>query len=76
MGKYEFKVAVTSVELSEEQQRRVGQAVAQAGAFAIGEMTSRTAISVPLALHHWWCGTPPPEIAKEIQAVARQQGVS
>lgn len=73
MGRYEFKVVVSGVELSEDQQKRIGQAVSLAGAGAIGKFIPQPPVSVPLSLLHYWMGPYPPAILKELDQYAQGQ---
>jgi len=73
MARYEFKFIVTDTELSEEHQRKVGQAVAEAGALALAGITPAEAVTVSLGLHRWWIGLPPPEIYGALQRAALEK---
>jgi hypothetical protein len=70
MGRYEFKFVVSDIDLSEEQEKRVEQAVAQAGTLAIAETTSKQPMCVVLPLHKVWCGLPPFETIRDLEAFA------
>ena len=70
MPRYEFKFIVTDTELSEDHQRKVGQAVAEAGALALAGVTPEEAVTVRLGVHRWWIGLPPAEIFNALQAAA------
>jgi hypothetical protein len=63
MSRYEFSFVVTEVELSEEQQLRVGRAVTLAGAAELGAALPPGAVTAPLELserlYKFWCGIPP-----------------
>jgi hypothetical protein len=64
MGRYEFSFVVTEVELSEEQQSRIGRAVALAGAAELGEALPPQAVTAPVGTNRrgfirFWCGIPP-----------------
>jgi|HubBroStandDraft_4_1064222.scaffolds.fasta_scaffold2734833_1 hypothetical protein len=64
MSRYEFSFVVTEVELSEEQRRRVGRAVALAGAAAVGDKLPAAAVTAPVETEdarylRYWCGIPP-----------------
>jgi hypothetical protein len=64
MSRYEFSFVVTEVELSEEQQRRVGRAVALAGAAELGDTLPPQAVTAPVKTEdprftRYWCGIPP-----------------
>jgi hypothetical protein len=64
MSRYEFRFVVTEVELSDEQRRRVGRAVALAGAAELGDALPAEAVTAPVATEdfrvvRYWCGIPP-----------------
>ena len=64
MSRYEFSFVVTEVELSQEQQRRVGRAVALAGAAELSDALPPQAVTAPvetedLRFIRFWCGFPP-----------------
>jgi hypothetical protein len=64
MSRYEFSFVVTEVELSEEQRRRVGRAVALAGAAELSQALPTQAVTAPVEtadvrLVRYWCGIPP-----------------
>jgi hypothetical protein len=46
MARYEFKFVVTDAELSEEHQRKVSQAIAEAGTLAVASGTPHDAMTV------------------------------
>lgn len=74
MGRYEFKVVVSDVDLSEVHQKKIGQAIAQAGAIAIAENTSgEPVVSIPLGLNKLWLGRPAPKILRELEAFAHNE---
>jgi hypothetical protein len=73
MAKYEFKVLVSDVELSDEHQEKIGRAVAQAGAAAVAEQIGGEAQSIPVGLRHWWCGIWPEKMRDELKQFAREQ---
>lgn len=73
VAKYEFKFVITDVELSKEVQARVGQAVAQAGALALAEITPPEAITVGIGRNIWWRGIPVPDLVQAIQEAAVQK---
>jgi hypothetical protein len=72
MSRYEFSFVVTDVELSDEQRRRVGQAIALAGVSELGESGAvlppgAVATAVPpraqqLWWNRYWLGKPPVEV--------------
>jgi len=72
-SKHEFKFVLTDVELTEEQQERVGRAVAQAGALALGELVPTESLTVPVRSNVWWHGIPRPDLMAELQRVAADQ---
>ncbi len=74
MAKYEFKFVVTDVELSEEHQEKVSQAVAEAGALALSGVTPVNAITVRYGLRRWWYGIPPVEVWDPLAAAVRAKG--
>jgi hypothetical protein len=58
MARHEFRFIVTDTELSEEHQRKVGQAIAEAGAIALAGLTPETALTVGIGDNVWWRGIP------------------
>ena len=70
MARYEFRFIVTDAELSEEHQRKVGQAVAEAGALALAAATPAEAMTVRFPGNVWWRGIPPPEIYQALAEAA------
>jgi hypothetical protein len=73
MARYEFKFVVSDVEISTEHQKKVSQAVAQAGALALAEAMPPHAVSVEYLLNHWWCGIPAVEVLEQLQEDAAQK---
>jgi hypothetical protein len=73
MATHHFKFAVSDVELTPDQVERIGQAVAQAGALALADMTPERAISVQVKPGIWWRGIPAPEISKQLESFANKQ---
>jgi hypothetical protein len=81
MARYEFRFVVTDAELSEEHQRNVSQAIAEAGTLAVAAQTPRDAVTVlsgPRLLEGpgvpWiWRGIPPVTITEELQAFAAEK---
>jgi hypothetical protein len=65
---HEFKFVVSDVKLTKAQEAMVGQAVAQAGALALAEVTPPTAVSVQIGPNRWWRGIPPPPLLKQLEA--------
>jgi hypothetical protein len=70
MARYEFRFVVTDAELSDEHQRKVGQAVAEAGALALAAATPPEAVTVRCAENVWWRGIPPAEIYEALEQAA------
>jgi hypothetical protein len=70
---HQFKFAVSDVELKPEQIERIGQAVAQAGALALADITPENAISVQVKPGIWWRGIPAPDLYKQLEAFAAKQ---
>jgi hypothetical protein len=66
--KQEFTFVVTDVKLTKAQVAQIGQAVAQAGALALAEVTPPNAVSVQIGPNKWWRGIPAPELYKQLQA--------
>jgi hypothetical protein len=62
MSRYEFSFVITDVELSEAEQRKVGQAVALAGAAALGSALPANAVTAPVDMderfRRFWVGIP------------------
>jgi hypothetical protein len=80
MARYEFKFVVTDAELSEEHQRKVSQAIAEAGTLAVASGTPRDAMTVvgDVGLRGpgvpWiWRGIPPVTILKGLQEYAAEK---
>jgi hypothetical protein len=73
MARYEFRFVVTDTELSEEHQRKVGQAVAEAGALALAGMVPPDAVTVRWGPNRWWRGIPPVAIYQALEEVAAQK---
>ena len=73
MARYEFRFIVTDTELSEEHQRKVGQAVAEAGALALAGATPAHAVTVSYGINRWWIGLPPVEIYQALEEAAAQK---
>jgi hypothetical protein len=63
MARYEFKLVVTDVELSEEQRASVDRAVVLGGVAALGGALPPEAVTAPFVtddfLRIHWCGLPP-----------------
>ena len=70
MAKYEFRFIVSDVKLTTAQEAKIGQAVAQAGALALAEVTPPNAVSVAVGKNIWWRGIPPDVLQKELQQFA------
>ncbi|MEY2512761.1 MAG: hypothetical protein QOJ89_119 [bacterium] len=73
MATHQFKFAVSDVELTPEQIDVIGQAVAQAGALALADITPQHAVSVQVKPGIWWRGIPAPEIYKQLETFAAKQ---
>jgi len=73
MERYEFKFIVTDTQLSEEQQQRVGQAIAEAGALAVAAMTPPDAVTVRYGFNQFWRGIPPIELYQAPEEVAAEK---
>ena len=81
MARYEFRFIVTDAELSEEHQRKVSQAIAEAGTLAVAAQTPREALTVVGDSHllsgpgvPWiWRGIPPVTLTEGLQAYAAEQ---
>ncbi|MFJ1569222.1 hypothetical protein [Streptomyces erythrochromogenes] len=72
-NKNEFTFVVTGVELSDEQQERIGRAVAQAGALALGDFGPRDAVAVRLNPKVWWHGVPREVLVQDLQRFAEEE---
>ena len=70
MAKQEFSFVVTDVKLTKAQVAQIGQAVAQAGALALAEVTPPNAVSVQIGPNRWWRGIPAPDLFKQLQQFA------
>jgi hypothetical protein len=66
MARYEFSFVVSDVELSEIEQERVGRAIAQSGALAMGNALPPSSLALPGGVRRWWIGIPPVELTKLI----------
>jgi hypothetical protein len=73
MATHQFKFAVSDVDLTPEQVEKVGQAVAQAGALALADLTPDRAISVQVKPDFWWRGVPADDLRKQLAAFATKQ---
>jgi len=72
LPKQEFTFVVTDVKLTKAQVAQIGQAVAQAGALALAEVTPPDAISVQIGPNKWWRGKPAPDLYKQLQQFANK----
>ncbi|MEU8524917.1 MULTISPECIES: hypothetical protein [Streptomyces] len=72
-NKHEFKLVLTDVELTEEQQERVSRAVAQAGVMALGDLLPKESLTVPVRRGVWWYGIPRPDLMTELQGLATER---
>jgi hypothetical protein len=70
LAKQEFTFVVTDVKLTKAQVAQIGQAVAQAGALALAEVTPPNAVSVQIGPNRWWRGVPVPDLYKQLQQFA------
>jgi hypothetical protein len=70
LATHEFRFVVSDVSLTAAQKAKVGQAVAQAGALALAQITPANAISVQLGPDRWWRGKPAPDLFKQLQKFA------
>jgi hypothetical protein len=70
LPKHEFSFVVTDVRLTKAQVSQIGQAVAQAGALALAEVTPPNAVSVQIGPNRWWRGIPAPDLFKQLQQFA------
>jgi len=66
----ELKFVVTDVKLARAQEAKVAEAVAQAGALALAEITPPNAVSVQIGPNRWWRGIPAPDLYKQLQQFA------
>lgn len=81
MARYEFRFVVTDAELSQEQRRKVSQAIAEAGSLAVAAQTPREALTVVgesdarfgPGVPWIWRGIPPVTIGRELQAYAAEK---
>ncbi|KUJ65304.1 hypothetical protein ACZ90_49025 [Streptomyces albus subsp. albus] len=74
-NRHEFKFVLTDVELSKEQREKVGRAVAQAGAMALGELLPKESLAVAVGPNVWWHGIPRPDLMTELQRTAAEQAL-
>jgi hypothetical protein len=77
MARYEFRFIVTDAELSEDHQRKVSQAIAEAGTLAVAAGTPHEALTVlgeprvgEFGFPWIWRGIPPVTITEGLQAFA------
>lgn len=73
MAKLEFRFVVSDVELTPEHQERISQAVAQAGALALAEVTPADAVTIRVGHNIWWRGIPAEDLREALQSFAHQQ---
>ena len=73
MSKYQFTFIVTDVELSPEVEQQISQAVGQAGALALAEVTPPDALTVMYRRNVWWRGLPPAELTRLVGDVAEEK---
>jgi hypothetical protein len=73
VAKYEFRFVVTDVRLTKAQEAQIGQAVAQAGALALAQVTPPEAVSVAVGKNIWWRGIPAPILQKQLQEFAQKE---
>jgi hypothetical protein len=80
MARYEFRFIVTDADLSEGQQRKVSQAIAEAGTLAVAAETPREAVTVVGESRllgpgvPWiWRGIPPVTLTEGLQAYATEK---
>ena len=72
MARYEFKFVVSDVQLAKEHEERIGQAVAQAAALALAQVTPDDAVTIKFGANQWWRGRPPEALLKQLQEAAAQ----
>lgn len=72
MAKYEFRFVVSDVKLTRAQEGQIGQAVAQAGALALAEVTPVHAVTVQIGRNRWWRGIPPEALRAELEQFAEK----
>ena len=72
MPPLEFKFVVSDVKLTKAQEAKVAEAVAQAGALALAEITPPNAVSVQIGRNRWWRGIPAPDLYKNLQQYANK----
>lgn len=81
MARYEFRFIVTDAELSEEHQRKVSQAIAEAGTLAVAAETPREALTVvgdsrllaEPGIPWIWRGLPPVTLTEGLQSYAAEK---
>jgi hypothetical protein len=73
VAKYEFRFVVSDIRLTKAQEAQIGEAVAQAGALALAEVTPPHAVSVGIGKNIWWRGIPPEVLQKQLQEHAQKQ---
>lgn len=66
----EFSFVVSDVKLTKAQSAKIGEAVAQAAALALAEVTPPNAVSVQIGPNRWWRGIPAPDLYKQLQQFA------
>jgi hypothetical protein len=70
VAKFEFKFVVSDVRLTKAQEAKIGQAVAQAGALALAEVTPPNAVTVAIGKNIWWRGIPADALQKQLKEFA------
>jgi hypothetical protein len=73
MGRYEFKVVVSDIDLTEEQQQSIEQAVALAGVMAVAEAASVQPMWRVLRPRRIWCGMPPFDFSTDLDTFAARR---
>jgi hypothetical protein len=73
MGRYEFRVVVSDIDLSEEQEKAIEQAVALAGVMAVAEVASVQPMYRVLRPRRIWCGLPPFDFVADLDTFAARR---
>jgi hypothetical protein len=69
----EFRFVVSDINLTPAQIKQVGQAVVQAGALALADLTPEDAVTLEVRPGVFWRGLPPAPTLEAIKAHAVQQ---
>ena len=63
---------MSDVKLTKAQSAKIAEAVAQAAALALADVTPPNAVSVQIGPNRWWRGIPQPDLYKQLQQFAQK----